>query len=258
MTRTRHTRAGASPAILVLVVAVLGLLMQAGGGARPRHLPLVLADVPMAGPFTIAGSVSGLYPGAHKVLPLSINNPNPYALAITSLSATVGNSDHAGCAAANVSVTPFSGSVVVPASSVGIINLAVDMVVSPPDACQGATFPLTYTGAGIRTPLPTTISAEPVVARVGTPTQVTFGQFSAALRVTGTTDAVAGRTIVFSVKSAVVCQGVTDAGGRAACGGLLPSVSVLLNLQYTARFAGDTAYEPSSATASLLVVRLIR
>ena len=239
MTRLRHTRAGVGPAILVLVVAVLGLSTQAEDGARPCHLPLVLADVPMAGPFTINGSVTGLYPGAHKVLPLSVNNPNAYALAITSISVTAGNSDHAGCGAANIGATSFSGSVVVPANSVGVINVFVDMIASPANVCQGATFPLTYTGAGVRTPLPTSIAADPVVAQVGTPTQLTFGQFSAVLRVTGTTDPVAGRTIVFSVKASVVCQAVTNATGRASCGGVIPSVNALLNLQYTARFAGD-------------------
>ena len=43
----------------------------------------------MAGPFTIIGNVTGLFPGAHKPLALTLGNTNPYALAITSVTVSV-------------------------------------------------------------------------------------------------------------------------------------------------------------------------
>ncbi|MFJ8039381.1 IPT/TIG domain-containing protein [Kitasatospora sp. NPDC096147] len=84
------------------------------------------------------------------------------------------------------------------------------------------------------------------------------GQLSVNLTLAATlTDTTTGRpvpgaTIRFTVGSTAVCSGVTDANGTARCTGLVPVLTVLLHLGYTATYAGGPALEPASATAGLI------
>ncbi len=95
--------------------------------------------------FSIAGSVGSLFPGDTTVLKLKVSNPETVAIDVTSITTTVGDAS-VGCAAANVTVTAFSGDLVVPAGMVRKATVLVTMVHSAPDACQGAVFPFTYHG----------------------------------------------------------------------------------------------------------------
>jgi hypothetical protein len=66
---------------------------------------------------------------------------------------------------------------------------------------------------------------------------------------------VAGRTIVFSVRGSVVCSAVTQGNGSAQCSNVIPgTLSAILNLGYTASFAGDASYGAASARGNLVTV----
>lgn len=97
-----------------------------------------------------------LYPGATGDLRLTINNPNPYPVKVTSVGAGSGSitSDKGTACDASTGVTfsPQSGLALnVPASSQASFTLtgAVAMSNASDDTCQGALFtiPITITGA---------------------------------------------------------------------------------------------------------------
>jgi len=112
--------------------------------------------------FTISGSLSGVYPGAGYPVGmtgaplyvyLTVDNPNNQAIQVTSLTLAVGGAS-SRCGAANLSPSreTVSFSVVVPKNStVGghAFPMPISMVPGAPDACQGATFPLTLSGVAV-------------------------------------------------------------------------------------------------------------
>ena len=51
-----------------------------------------------------------------------------------------------------------------------------------------------------------------------------------------------------------LCHATTDANGFASCQAITTAVQALLNFGYTARFAGDPLYEPSSSDGRVLYV----
>ena len=120
------------------------------------------ATAASASTLSITGnSASSLFPTGSSDLALTISNPNPYAVAVSTISSggsvTV-DAAHAGCNVSSVSFNAASGtglSVVVPAASgsagtttVTLTN-AVSMSNAAVNACQGATFtvPLSLTGS---------------------------------------------------------------------------------------------------------------
>lgn len=112
--------------------------------------------------FTISGSLSGVYPGegypvgstaSPVYVYLTVTNPNNQAIQVTSLTLSVGDAS-AGCTRANLSPSSetVNFSVVVPKnSSVGghSFPMPISMVPGAPNACQGATFPLTLSGVAV-------------------------------------------------------------------------------------------------------------
>jgi hypothetical protein len=104
-------------------------------------------------------AASGLYPTGSVNVSVQFSNPNSYAVTVTSVAQTSGQSitvdgAHSGCNASSVSFDNTAGaslSVRVPANSTASTTLsnAVSMSNAAVDACQGATFsvPLTLTGA---------------------------------------------------------------------------------------------------------------
>ena len=111
----------------------------------------------------------------------------------------------------------------------------------------------TVLGAVQSHPLPTTLVAEPAIARIGPGLTVNFPNLKATLR-TSTGDGIPGKVIAFSAGGKFVCAAVTDANGLASCGGLTQALAVVLSLGYKANFAGDAGWLASSATGNLLVV----
>jgi len=103
------------------------------------------------GTFCIGGdAVAGLFPGATALATtVTITNPNPFSITVSTLSASAGtttNRSSGTCPGSDVSVTPFSGSLTVPANSTIPTNLPITLVTGTANACQGAQWPLNYVG----------------------------------------------------------------------------------------------------------------
>lgn len=113
--------------------------------------------------FSIAPQLSGLgdlYPGAPALtLPLTISNPNSVPIFVTNLSVAT-TASAPGCAGADnlllsaagiSSATPLEvpahGSIGLPATGVSAPTIQMRDLPVNQDACQGATFPLSFTGS---------------------------------------------------------------------------------------------------------------
>lgn len=109
-----------------------------------------------AKPFAIAGQITDLAPGVARALRLSVTNPNNQPLTVSSLSAVPTSVTKRSGATGNCTVSdivlgawpkqPFQ----VPAggSASSPTTIAVQLRKTATDACQGATFTLTYSGTG--------------------------------------------------------------------------------------------------------------
>jgi hypothetical protein len=96
--------------------------------------------------FTISGSVRGLYPGRTVSLVLTVRNPLKSAITVREITTTVHNAS-TRCASANLQVKKFSGALVVKAGKTRKATIHATMAKSAPNSCQGARFPLRYTGS---------------------------------------------------------------------------------------------------------------
>lgn len=136
---------------LVAGACTLALLLSAHattaatlrGHGRSRTTAAVKDDP--HGAFTIAGAVGGLYPGASTQLVLTVSNPQPFAIDVTSITTAVANPS-ASCAGSNLSVAAFSGNLTIPGRGAKKVSVPVALSHAAPDACQGVVFPLTYSG----------------------------------------------------------------------------------------------------------------
>jgi hypothetical protein len=136
----------------VLVVALgIGVAFAAwtvGGGGTGT------ATATSAQPLTtsVATTTAELYPGITGAnLYLTVNNPNPFDVTITSVNANgaaVPDAGHPGCVTTGVTYTTQATSQVVPASGSSSFTVpGVAMSNASDDGCQGATFtiPVTFT-----------------------------------------------------------------------------------------------------------------
>jgi len=98
--------------------------------------------------FLIAGEVTGLYPGGQSEVPVEVQNPNSSELMVTDIS-VVASDGSTQCGAAYLSVGNIGGPVAVPPLGRATIRLPVSLAESAPDACQGVTFPLVFSGEGV-------------------------------------------------------------------------------------------------------------
>jgi hypothetical protein len=163
-----------APRAGVLVVATLAFLLAgnaSGGGGLPRDIILTGsggsgdavkptqgqgAEMTSGQPtsttaraFRISGSAAKLYPGLTVPLVLTVTNLRLFPLVVTSLTVSAGDASGA-CVAANLSVNSFSGHLLVPAGGTAKTTLQVAMNHAAPDACQGAKFPLRYSGTATK------------------------------------------------------------------------------------------------------------
>jgi hypothetical protein len=101
----------------------------------------------------VAGtSADDLYPGATKATKVTIDNPNPYPVVVTSISAGSSALTNGTCAAATVTIDAISnasgiaqvgGSTVkIAAGGSGSYSLVTHMTANADNACQGQTFAL--------------------------------------------------------------------------------------------------------------------
>ena len=100
---------------------------------------------------TVAGNeATGLYPTGTVAGTVTVTNPNPYAVTISSIDFTGATTEADGCEASTVTVADLSGLSEVLTASGGDHTFAVEVSMSndATDECQGATFELNYTAHG--------------------------------------------------------------------------------------------------------------
>ncbi|MBA2634984.1 MAG: hypothetical protein H0U86_18630 [Chloroflexi bacterium] len=98
--------------------------------------------------YTIAGEIDGLFPGADATLDARVTNPHPFTIRVISTSVTVLDANPA-CPASMLAIGDSRASFDVPPGGTGTVPLAVRMSLGAPDACQGATWPLEFTGTAV-------------------------------------------------------------------------------------------------------------
>jgi hypothetical protein len=110
--------------------AMAQLSATAGGGHR----------------FLISGAVGSMYPGLAKPLVLVVFNPNNVGIKVQSITTTVANASSA-CPASDLLVNSFAGNQFVGAGGQATVTVTATMSHAAPDSCQGALFPLSYSGS---------------------------------------------------------------------------------------------------------------
>jgi len=102
-------------------------------------------------PFGIKGRVRGLYPGARRQLTVRFRNPHNFPIEVLSVRVKVSHSDHQGCGRRWVRPRrAVTISVLVPAKSKASASYPVRMRRAAPEACDGATWKLQFSGKGAR------------------------------------------------------------------------------------------------------------
>jgi hypothetical protein len=96
-------------------------------------------------PFRITGHVRGLFPGRVKTMKVTIRNPYPFQIHVTSVRARVVSSSTA-CPAKAIRVTPWKGRLRVRAGRIRHLTLTVRMKPTAPQGCAGLRFTLKYQG----------------------------------------------------------------------------------------------------------------
>jgi hypothetical protein len=149
-------------AVIALLVGAICTVPWIDSAATPRTVVLAgygtslqpalgAANAPSAegrrtsGSFSIAGNVSGLFPGRTLPLVLTLGNPNKLTITVGTVTTTVENATTV-CTAINVSVTGFSGHVAVDAGKTRKVTVWVTMRTSTSNSCEGKSFPLHYKG----------------------------------------------------------------------------------------------------------------
>jgi hypothetical protein len=99
--------------------------------------------------FVVSGQVEDLRPGATRPMVLTVQNPNSVDIRVTSLTVTAAAAA-AGCPGSSLNLPQWTGSLVV--AKRGTASLTVDVGLEPTaaDACQGATWQLTYGGTAVK------------------------------------------------------------------------------------------------------------
>lgn len=138
----------------VVLAAAAGIASHvASSGASPHRVGMELIASVKHTVSVTATPLTGLYPGATKTLTLQIKNTYPYAVKITAVKTKIAAAtNRAGCAGTrtNLIVSHRGGAFTIkPKKSTSIIMT----VVMPPtvvNACQGATFKITFTARAVR------------------------------------------------------------------------------------------------------------
>jgi hypothetical protein len=97
--------------------------------------------------------VTGLYPGLRRTLTVRIKNTYAYRVKVTSVKARVAAAtSRPGCtgAAQNLIVTPHTGPLAVGPRKTAAVVMTVVMPLTVANACQGATFTITFAAHAVR------------------------------------------------------------------------------------------------------------
>ncbi len=97
--------------------------------------------------------VTGLYPGASKALTVRIKNTYAYPVKVTSVTTNLAaTTTRPGCAGTrtNLVVSRRGGAIAIASGKSANVVMTVVMPTTVVDACQGATFKLTFTAQAVR------------------------------------------------------------------------------------------------------------
>jgi hypothetical protein len=98
-------------------------------------------------------NVTGLFPTGSVTVPVTVTNPNPYQVALSSLDFDSATTTAPGCDASVVTAPDKTGLSNVLAADTGkaTLDFTVSMSNDASDACQGAAFTLTFNATGAST-----------------------------------------------------------------------------------------------------------
>jgi hypothetical protein len=149
------TMTGALAAGVAAYAAVSGtwLSPQGSGSGNATGYTAIKADITSATTNDNLTGTASLYPNSSVTNTVTVTNPNPYAIIVTSIGA--GSSDAlTGCAAGNVTSAALSnatgltqdptGTSIVPGGT-GVYDVTYTMSSTAPTTCQGKAFALTLT-----------------------------------------------------------------------------------------------------------------
>jgi hypothetical protein len=152
------TRTAVRMGVIALFAAVVSTALHwpaqpAKASGAPTFIQVELAAnrTAVSHVFSINGHVTELYPGRTAPLLLTVSNPNASSIQVNSLTVTAGASNKSGCegtSALNLQTSNYSGpAFIVPAHGNASVSLSITMPGTVANACQGATFSLTYGGS---------------------------------------------------------------------------------------------------------------
>jgi hypothetical protein len=112
------------------------------------------------GTFLVSGQAQGVYPGLVVPLPLTLTNPQSFGITVNQLAVTV-QSPSSTCTARQLEVgilnagqfqaeNPIPVSISLGKNGTAFYTLQLRMVRTAADACQGATFTLSYGGSAVK------------------------------------------------------------------------------------------------------------
>ena len=141
-----------STAVVLAAAAGVASHIAVSGASPDRGRMELIASVRHAVSVT-ATPVTGLYPGAAKNLALQIKNTYPYAVKITAVKAKIAAAtNRPGCAGTrtNLTLTHRGRAFTINPRKAAPVIMTVVMPRTVADACQGATFKITFTARAVR------------------------------------------------------------------------------------------------------------
>jgi len=141
-----------STAVVLAAAAGVASHVAASGASPDRGRMELIASVQHTVSVT-AAPVTGLYPRASKNLTLQVKNTYPYPVKITALKTKIAPAtNRAGCAGTrtNLIVSHKGGAFTIKPKKSSPVIMTVVMPGTVVDACQGATFKITFTARAVR------------------------------------------------------------------------------------------------------------
>lgn len=141
-----------STAVVLATAAGVAAHVAAPGSGPGNGRMELIASVKHAVSVT-SSPVTGLYPGASKTLTLRIKNTYAYRVMVTSVTTKLAAATtRPGCAGtrANLLVSRRGGPIAITSGKTANVVMTVVMPSTVVNACQGATFKLTFTAHAVR------------------------------------------------------------------------------------------------------------
>jgi hypothetical protein len=137
--------AGLGPSSPAPATKVLGISMDRAGGTGDSGNGKNNGAGNDGKDIVAGGTVTGLFPGAVKDLPVLLRNQNNFDVVVTELRATPADASSL-CTAANIRVEAFVGQQSVPKNSTATRALVVRMSNDAPNECKNVEWQLAYSG----------------------------------------------------------------------------------------------------------------